>query len=207
MYVSSRMNVLAPNLSAIVGTTTAAKLLGVAGGLAGLAKMPSCNVHVRASHLISVFPCTNSFLMPGSLASRSTEENHRRLLYGDAETAHGLHLPVRARTVDAFRVPDEGAAHRRCQVRFGGKDGLGEIKTRRFVLCINFCGYLCLGAYRLHLLGTFGEGLRDKIEKRIDRLAAPPPSKVVKALPIPGDGPKKRRGGKRCVHISPLLHF
>ena len=47
MYVSSRMNMLAPNLSAIVGTTTAAKLLGVAGGLAGLAKMPACNVHVR----------------------------------------------------------------------------------------------------------------------------------------------------------------
>ena len=46
MYVSSRMNVLAPNLSAIVGTTTAAKLLGVAGGLGPLAKMPSCNVHV-----------------------------------------------------------------------------------------------------------------------------------------------------------------
>jgi U4/U6 small nuclear ribonucleoprotein PRP31 len=41
------MNVLAPNLSAIVGTTTAAKLLGVAGGLAGLAKMPACNAHVR----------------------------------------------------------------------------------------------------------------------------------------------------------------
>lgn len=46
MYVSSRMNVLAPNLSAIVGTTTAAKLLGVAGGLGGLARMPACNVHV-----------------------------------------------------------------------------------------------------------------------------------------------------------------
>lgn len=42
------MNVLAPNLSAIVGTTTAAKLLGVAGGLAALAKMPACNVHVCA---------------------------------------------------------------------------------------------------------------------------------------------------------------
>ena len=46
MYVSSRMNMLAPNLSAIVGTTTAAKLLGVAGGLGGIAKMPACNVHV-----------------------------------------------------------------------------------------------------------------------------------------------------------------
>lgn len=48
MYVSSRMNVLAPNLSAIVGTTTAAKLLGVAGGLGALAKMPACNVHVSS---------------------------------------------------------------------------------------------------------------------------------------------------------------
>ena len=46
MYVSSRMNVLAPNLSAIIGTTTAAKLLGVAGGLGGISKMPACNVHV-----------------------------------------------------------------------------------------------------------------------------------------------------------------
>jgi U4/U6 small nuclear ribonucleoprotein PRP31 len=46
MYVSSRMNILAPNLSAIVGTTTAAKLLGVAGGIGALAKMPACNVHV-----------------------------------------------------------------------------------------------------------------------------------------------------------------
>ena len=53
MYVSSRMNVLAPNLSAIVGTTTAAKLLGVAGGLAGLAKMPACNAHVP-SFLLSL---------------------------------------------------------------------------------------------------------------------------------------------------------
>lgn len=55
MYVSSRMNILAPNLSAIVGTTTAAKLLGVAGGLAGLAKMPSCNVHVCQSQSSTSF--------------------------------------------------------------------------------------------------------------------------------------------------------
>jgi U4/U6 small nuclear ribonucleoprotein PRP31 len=48
------MNVLAPNLSAIVGTTTAAKLLGVAGGLSGLAKMPACNVHVRPAPILHV---------------------------------------------------------------------------------------------------------------------------------------------------------
>lgn len=47
------MNILAPNLSAIVGTTTAAKLLGVAGGLSGIAKMPACNVHV-CWHIFSI---------------------------------------------------------------------------------------------------------------------------------------------------------
>ena len=49
-----------------------------------------------------------------------------------------------------------------------------------------------------NLVGSYGEQLRDKIEKHIDRLAAPPPSKITKALPIPNDGPKKRRGGKRA---------
>ena len=48
-----------------------------------------------------------------------------------------------------------------------------------------------------HYLGSYGEELREKIDKHIDRLAAPPPTKVIKALPIPNDGPKKRRGGRR----------
>ena len=61
MYVSSRMNVLAPNLSAIVGTTTAAKLLGVAGGLTGLAKMPACNVHVGVDFCPSIRALTARF--------------------------------------------------------------------------------------------------------------------------------------------------
>ena len=49
----------------------------------------------------------------------------------------------------------------------------------------------------LSFIGSYGEQLREKIEKRIDQLAAPPPAKVTKALPIPNDGPKKRRGGRR----------
>jgi U4/U6 small nuclear ribonucleoprotein PRP31 len=61
-YVESRMSLMAPNLSAIVGTRTAAKLMGVAGGLSGLSKMPSCNVHVSVnlSHLF--LSITQSYL-------------------------------------------------------------------------------------------------------------------------------------------------
>ncbi|KAL6178356.1 hypothetical protein ACLB2K_049874 [Fragaria x ananassa] len=40
------MGFIAPNLSAIVGSAVAAKLMGMAGGLDALAKMPACNVQL-----------------------------------------------------------------------------------------------------------------------------------------------------------------
>ncbi|GAB6028521.1 U4/U6 small nuclear ribonucleoprotein Prp31 [Chamberlinius hualienensis] len=45
-YVESRMSFIAPNLSVIVGASTATKLMGIAGGLTNLSKMPSCNLLV-----------------------------------------------------------------------------------------------------------------------------------------------------------------
>ncbi|KAG6833735.1 hypothetical protein H0H87_001167 [Tephrocybe sp. NHM501043] len=157
MYVSSRMNVLAPNLSAIVGTTTAAKLLGVAGGLTGLAKMPSCNVHllgaqkkIAAGFSSATQKRHTGFIFQSELVTQTPPEYQLK-----------IQRTIGAKTVLAARMDLE--------------------RQRRDVL-----------------KGSFGESLRDKIEKHIDRLAAPPPSKVVKALPIPNDGPKKRRGGKRA---------
>ena len=43
-YVQSRMNIFAPNLTALIGSLTAAQLLNFAGGVTGLAKTPSCNI-------------------------------------------------------------------------------------------------------------------------------------------------------------------
>lgn len=45
-FVESRMGYISPNLSAIVGSAVAAKLMGTAGGLSSLAKMPACNVQL-----------------------------------------------------------------------------------------------------------------------------------------------------------------
>ena len=39
--------------------------------------------------------------------------------------------------------------------------------------------------------------LREGVLKKFDKLLEPPPVKQVKALPIPDEMPKKRRGGKR----------
>lgn len=43
-YVQSRMNIFAPNLTALIGSLTAAQMLNAAGGLTGLSKTPACNI-------------------------------------------------------------------------------------------------------------------------------------------------------------------
>ena len=45
-YVQSRMNLIAPNLSAVIGSAAAARMMGAAGGLAALSKIPACNLLV-----------------------------------------------------------------------------------------------------------------------------------------------------------------
>lgn len=61
-YVESRMAFIAPNLSIIVGASTAAKIMGVAGGLTKLSKIPACNLLVLGSQktLLSGFSQTAS---------------------------------------------------------------------------------------------------------------------------------------------------
>lgn len=48
-YVQSRMDIFAPNLTALIGSLTAAQLLNFAGGLRGLAKTPDRNVPAMGS--------------------------------------------------------------------------------------------------------------------------------------------------------------
>ncbi|KAF9072715.1 hypothetical protein BDP27DRAFT_1217163 [Rhodocollybia butyracea] len=154
LYVSSRMNVLAPNLSAIVGTTTAAKLLGVAGGLGGISKMPACNVQLLGAQ--------------------------KKIAAGFSSVTQRRHTGFIFQSEIVTQTPPEY-----------------QLKVQRTV------GAKAVLAARMDLErqrrdGSYGDQLREKILKHVDRLAAPPPAKVVKALPIPNDGPKKRRGGKRA---------
>ncbi|KAI1107680.1 pre-mRNA splicing factor [Jackrogersella minutella] len=43
-YVQSRMNIFAPNLTALIGSLTAAQLINTAGGLTNLSRTPACNL-------------------------------------------------------------------------------------------------------------------------------------------------------------------
>lgn len=65
-YVESRMAFIAPNVSAICGASTAAKVMGVAGGLVNLSKMPSCNIQLLGSQkkTLSGFSMSSSTVLP-----------------------------------------------------------------------------------------------------------------------------------------------
>ncbi|KAJ9056536.1 U4/U6-U5 snRNP complex subunit prp31 [Entomophthora muscae] len=50
--------------------------------------------------------------------------------------------------------------------------------------------------------GSSGRTLRQEIKKKVEGMLQPPPMKNIKALPIPDEGPKKRRGGRRMRSIK-----
>ena len=53
-FVEGRMGNIAPNLSAAIGSEVAARLMGVAGGLLALSRIPACNIQVRKRRGMSV---------------------------------------------------------------------------------------------------------------------------------------------------------
>lgn len=63
-YVESRMAFIAPNISVIVGASTAAKLLGVAGGLRNLSKIPACNVLILGQQRKMLSGFSQANMMP-----------------------------------------------------------------------------------------------------------------------------------------------
>lgn len=65
-YVESRMSFIAPNLSMIVGSSTAAKLMGVAGGLTNLSKMPACNILVLGSQKKTLSGFSTTAILPNT---------------------------------------------------------------------------------------------------------------------------------------------
>ncbi|GAA5996703.1 U4/U6-U5 snRNP complex subunit PRP31 [Rhodotorula paludigena] len=156
-YVESRITLLAPNISAIVGTQTATKILGIAGGLHGLSRIPHSNIYL----LGAVKRANTGF----STASHSVDRLHTGFIY---------QCPL----VQQTRAEDRMKAQR----KVGAKVALAAR----------------VDIAKSSPAGAFGDEMRGKLESEMERLARPPPKKVTKALPIPDEKKKNRRGGKRA---------
>ncbi|KAK9087731.1 hypothetical protein Syun_030125 [Stephania yunnanensis] len=103
-FVESRMGYIAPNLSTIVGSAVAAKLMGTAGGLSALAKMPACNVQ-----LLEIFQSTPPSLRMRAcrlLAAKSTLAARVDSIRGDptGKTGRALREAIRKK-IEKWQEP------------------------------------------------------------------------------------------------------
>lgn len=152
-YVESRMAFIAPNISRIVGASTAAKLMGAAGGLTALSKMPSNNIALLGQQKKTL----------SGFSQHSTLPHTGFIYYSDI---------VQNTPPDLRR------------------------KTARIVA--SKCALAArVDSFHEAMSGLMGETYLEEIEKKIEKMQEPPPSKAVRALPAPVEAPKKKRGGRR----------
>jgi U4/U6 small nuclear ribonucleoprotein PRP31 len=155
-YVESRMAAVAPNLSAIVGTNIAAKLLGLAGGLHALSRQPSCNIMLFGAMKKSL---ANSHL------SVASQQRHTGFIYQSS-------------IVQSAQPEDRRRAQRAVSAKVTLAARTDAAKGSR--------------------TGDYGRKVLVELQKKIEKMAEPPPNKISKALPIPQETNRKKRGGKRA---------
>mmetsp|Transcript_60191 Transcript_60191/g.141728 ORF Transcript_60191/g.141728 Transcript_60191/m.141728 type:complete len:517 (-) Transcript_60191:196-1746(-) len=157
-YIESRMAILAPNLTAIVGAAVAAQMMALAGGLQELSRMPSCNVQMMGSK--------------------------RKVQNGMSTAALGVRAGVITQCPVVVSSP-------------------GEFKKKAVRLVSAKCTLAArVDASNESPFGDVGNALKEKIEEALAKVMEPPPQKKHKALPVPDEKPKKKRGGKRARAIK-----
>ncbi|KAK6903291.1 U4/U6 small nuclear ribonucleoprotein PRP31 [Kwoniella mangroviensis CBS 10435] len=155
-YVESRMSSVAPNLSAIIGTGIAAKLLGLAGGLGAFSRQPSCNIMLFGAMKKSL---SNTHL------SAASQQRHTGFIY-------------QSNLVQSAQPEDRRKAQRAVSAKCTLAARLDLNKAQRD--------------------GSYGRKCLEELQKKIQKMSEPPPNKMTKALPIPQETNRKKRGGKRA---------
>ncbi|KAJ2332551.1 U4/U6-U5 snRNP complex subunit prp31 [Coemansia sp. RSA 2681] len=153
-FIESRMPLIAPNLTAVVGSSTAAKLIVEAGSLTALSKIPSCNIQVLGK----------SQQTATGLSSLSTKKHAGAVYYSDVVSG----VPEDFRQKMLRKVSAKCALAARVDSQNGAPDG------------------------------AMGRQFRAELDAQVEKLLEAAPINAVKPLPVPGEGPKKRRGGRKA---------
>lgn len=154
-FVESRMNYLAPNVSQLVGTRIAAQLIGLAGGVANLSRIPSCNLQVlgQQKKVLSGF------------SSAAALKHTGIIFYADIIQNVPHYLRMKA-----------------CRALAGKIALMARVDSQ---------------PHKSDLEGKVGAQFRDELIGKMEKWQEPQKAKTKKALPIPDEKPRRKRGGKR----------
>jgi U4/U6 small nuclear ribonucleoprotein PRP31 len=160
-FIESRMLNMAPNLCSLVGPQFTAQLVGAAGGIEALAKIPACNIQVMGQPkrnlmgLSSVSAVSHAGILSNCELVLSSPPAFRKKVLKALASKVAL-----AARVDSFK---------------GGNSGTDGLK------------------------------FRENIENRLEKLQDIPKARTHRALPIPDEKKKARRGGKRVRKMKERL--
>lgn len=157
-FVASRMNRIAPNLCNLIGARIAAQIVGLAGGVIALSKIPSCNIQVMGQE--------------------------KRHLAGLSTAATMRHAGVLLSCDIVQRAPP---AYRRKVMK---------IVSAKVALLAR------VDSYKNHPDGSEGLRFRKLVEEKFEKMMAPAAARTKKALPIPEEKKKSRRGGRRIRKLK-----
>ncbi|CDJ57722.1 putative snoRNA binding domain-containing protein [Eimeria maxima] len=192
-YLESRMMLVAPNVSAILGAALTARLLTKVGGLENLAKMPAQNIMLvgsqkrsslslstkgDASNAFSSLLCSCDLIM---LTPPPYRKRAMRLLSGRVGLA--ARVDVYGNKPAAAAAAAEAAA----AAAAADADATGEDAELEEGIQIK----------DNNNPGEVGKQLREGIVQALMKAQEPPPAPIKKALPIPEERSKAKRGGKR----------
>ncbi|RLN49443.1 hypothetical protein BBJ29_000085 [Phytophthora kernoviae] len=154
-FVESRMKYLAPNASQLVGTRIAAQLIGLAGGVAQLARIPSCNLQVlgQEKKVLSGF------------SSAAALKHTGVLFFSDLVQSVPPYLRMKA-----------------CRAVAGKLALMARVDSQ---------------PHQDDTEGLVGARFRTELVGKMEKWQEPQKAKTKKALPIPDEKPRRKRGGKR----------
>lgn len=163
-FLEACMTRLAPNLCALVGSHITAQLVGVAGGLDALVKIPSCNLQILGQE--------------------------KRNLLGMSAHSSLAHAGILAQCEIVTSAPPD--LKKKAVKTIAAKVALAaRIDLAKSNSSLSFTP----GAPAAQLVDDHeGERLRSEILKKLDQAQEPSKARTKKALPVPEEKKKARRG-------------
>lgn len=174
-FVSSQIEKIAPNVSALVGPEIAALLLGISGGLEALSKIPAGNIMLlgKSDAMVAGFSKTSAMMHTGVIYHcalvQNTEHSHRRkamrTVSGRLALCARLDLSISTASTSFLTLPTAIA----------------------------------------HQDGGMGKKWREEIKRKSETWAMPNPGKTKQALPNPEPKQRTKRAGRRMRKRKEML--
>ncbi|KAI9472706.1 U4/U6-U5 snRNP complex subunit prp31 [Coemansia sp. RSA 989] len=152
-FIETKMPLIAPNLTQLVGASTAAQLIVEAGGLSALSKIPACNIQLLGKQKSASL----------GLSSLTIKKHTGVLYYSEAVRM----VPEDFRDKMVRKLAGKCALAARVDAQQTASDGQVGVRFQR------------------------------ELSEQVAKLLEAAPLNAVKPLPVPDEGPKRRRGGRK----------